>query len=280
MKVEEYLGKYLDGYCNHKRDWNDADGSLLLGVRQMYEAVEDEKYISFIESYLSSSLTEEGTINNYPQDKKCADGISCGRILYFMYDRTGEEKYRKAIEFVMDRLRKYPKDGICTEALYKTMPFYMEYETKYEKKEKYSDIVGQFESAEKLLWNEKKDLKSMSWYLAALIDTMDNMSFEIYEQYRALQDAFKRTLKEVLDVSLEEAESVIIGYCIIKACRMGILLKEKYAALGMEMIENLAAKDFLNQKALPDDAEGVGMFLMAYGQYLQLKKEMDEHCSH
>lgn len=280
MKVEEYLGKYLDGYCNHKRDWNDADGSLLLGVRQMYEAVEDEKYISFIESYLSSFLTEEGTINNYPQDKKCADGISCGRILYFMYDRTGEEKYRKAIEFIMDRLREYPKDGICTEALYKTMPFYMEYETKYEKKEKYSDIVGQFESAEKLLQNEKRDLKSMSWYLGALIDTMDNMSFEIYEQYRALQDAFKRTLKEVLDTSLEEAESVMIGYCIIKACRMGILLKEKYAAIGMKIIENLAAKDFLNQKALPDDAEGVGMFLMAYGQYLQLKKEMDEYCSY
>lgn len=290
MKVEEYWDKYLNGYGSQKANWNDEDGALLLGACRMYDVDKDEKYVSFIETYLASFLTEEGSIKNYPESQDGIDGISCGRILYFMYDKTGDEKYRKAIEFIMNRLRKCPRDGngnfsygnvegkaVCPEVLYKTLPFYMEYETKYEKKEKYGDIIQQFENAEKLLDNGKKELKSLAWYLMALIDTMDNMSFEIYEQYRALQDAFKRAFKDALDISAETRESVMIGYCIIKACRMGILLKEKYAALGMKMIENPEEKDFLNQKRLPDDAEEVGMFLMAYGQYLQLKKEMDEN---
>ena len=100
----------------------------------------------------------------------------------------------------------------------------------------------------------------MGRYLAALIDTMDNMSFEIYEQYRKLQDNFKLTLKNIMP-----CQDVLISYCIMKACRMGILLKEKYADSAMKMIEN-PEEDFTK------DAEQAGIFLMAYSQYLQLEK--------
>lgn len=309
--MERKAGQYMEECwkrCFDKpKTWNYETGVMLIGAKQMYEATGEEKYFPLIESCLDSFVTQDGAIKDYPEEKANMESISCGRILYFMYDKTKDEKYRKAIEFIMDRLREYPRcecgnflyqketpDEVWLDALYMAMPFYMEYETKYEKKEKYNDIINQFENVRKFLYNEKKELcvsgfqlKSVGRYLAALIDAMDNMSFEIYEQYRALQDDFKLTLKNMLSYqskdsmlfslsdSFDAAGNALIAYCIMKACRMGILLKEKYASSGMKMLESLMEKEELSGENRMDDAEGVGAFLMAYGQYLQLNKEMD-----
>ncbi|MDE7276644.1 MAG: hypothetical protein K2N98_07300, partial [Lachnospiraceae bacterium] len=63
------------------------------------------------------------------------------------------------------------------------------------------------------------------------------------------------------------------GYCILKACRMGIILKEKYVGTGMEIVEKLTAgiKPFENEGC---STEEVCAVIMAYGQYLQTKKEI------
>ena len=104
-------------------------------------------------------------------------------------------------------------------------------------------------------------------YLTALVDTIDCMSIEIYEQYRKLQDMFRQALKDVLQYRMEEngvCENALIAYCILKACRMGIILKEKYVGAGMEIVEKLAE--------LP---EKTGVFVSACGQYLRMKKELE-----
>lgn len=367
MKAEKFIDEYLKDYQNYKDYWNYEDGCVLLGTKQMYEATGDEKYFSFIENYLKDFIREDGTIDRYQTGKFNIDSVNCSKILFFMYDKTGEEKYRRAIEFTMDQLRQHPRckcgnffhkqlypNQIWLDGLYMAQPFYMEYESKYEKKEKYNDIINQFENVQRYLYNEEKGLcyhafdeakeqfwadkatgcspnfwlRSMGWYLMALVDVMDNMSIEIYEQYRKLQDIFKLMIKGILryrdkdsglfcqvidrsDVEgnyLETSGSAMVGYAILKACRMGILLKEKYAPIGRAIVESLIenklieeqgalhltgichvaglgpdtnpARDgsveyYLSEKIVSDDAKGVGPFMMAYAQYLQLNKEME-----
>ena len=275
MEAEKYMNECFYFCCEQPKEWNYNTGVMLLGAKQMYEATGEEKYFSLMESCLDALITQDGAIKNYPKEDEGLESISCGRVLYFMFDKTKDEKYRKAIDFVMDKLRECPRcecgnffyqteepGEAWLDALYMTQPFYMEYETKYNKKEKYNDIINQFENVQEFLYNKKEvQLRSVGRYLAALIDAMDNMSFEIYEQYRKLQDNFKLTLKSVVP-----CQDILISYCIMKACRMGILLKEKYADSAMKMIEN-PGDDFTG------NAEQAGIFLMAYGQYLQLKKE-------
>lgn len=367
MKIERYIDEYLKEYRNYKSYWNYEDGTVLLGAKQLYDATGDEKYFSFIENYLKHFIKEDGSIEYYEMDKFNIDSINCGKILFFMFDKTGEEKYRKAVEVMMNQLRNQPRcacgsffhkgiypNQIWLDGLYMALPFYMEYETKYEKKEKYNDIINQFENAQKLLYNRERKLyyhaydeakeqfwadkktgcspnfwlRSMGWYLMALVDTMDSMSFEIFEQYRKLERIFKQALSGILQYQDEESKlfyqivdrgdtvgnyletsgSAMIAYSIMKACRMGILLKEKYAGKGMEILEQLTenklivedgglhftgicqmaglgpetnpARDgsveyYLSEKVVSDDPKGVGPLMMAYGQYLQLKKEME-----
>lgn len=279
MEAERYMNECFNFCCEQPKEWNYKTGVMLLGAEQMYEATGEEKYFSLMESYLDALITQDGVIKNYPKENERIESINCGRILYFMDDKTKDEKYRKAIDFVMDKLRECSRcecgnffyqteepGEAWLNALYMTQPFYMEYETKYNKKEKYNDIINQFENVQDFLYNKKGDLnvsgfqvRSVGRYLAALIDAMDNMSFEIYEQYRKLQDAFKLALKGMMP-----CQDVLISYCILKACRMGILLKEKYADSAIKMIENPEG-DFTG------DAEEAGIFMMAYSQYLQLK---------
>ncbi len=366
MKAEKFIDQYLKNYQNYKDYWNYEDGCVLLGAKQLYEATGEEKYFSFIENYVKNYVEEDGTINNYQTGKFSIDSINCSKILFFLYDKTGEEKYRRAINFTMNQLRAHPRckcgnfihkqlypGQIWLDGLYMAQPFYMEYETKYGKKEHYNDIISQFENVQKFMFNDKKGLcyhafdeektqfwadketgcssnfwlRSMGWYLMALVDVMDNMSIEIYEQYRKLQDIFKAVLKgllqyqdkesrlfyQVIDRSdakgnyLETSGSAMAAYAVLKACRMGILLKEKYVPAGMEIVESLInnklkeeegvlhltgichvaglgpetnpARDgsvayYLSEKVVSDDAKGVGPFMMAYGQYLLMKKEM------
>lgn len=367
MKLEKYLEAYLDGYQNYKTYWNYEDGCVLLGAKGMYEATGEERYFDFIEKYLKQFVMDDGTIAHYEMEKFNIDCVNPGKILYFMYDKTGEEKYRKAIDVMMEQLKKQPRcdcgnfvhkgiypNQIWLDGLYMAQPFYMEHETRYNKKEKYNDIISQFENVRKYLFDEEKGLyyhaydeareqswadkktgcsasfwlRSMGWYLMALVDVMDAMSFEIFEHYKKLQDMFKEALKGILAYQdaetklfyqvidradaegnyLETSGSAMVAYAILKACRMGVLLKEKYADMGMDIVKSLldnkllktedgvhlvdickgaglgpanrperdgSVEYYISEEKVADDAKGVGVLMMAYAQYLQLKAELD-----
>lgn len=364
MRVEQYLEQYLDAYTNYKPYWNYEDGCVLLGAAQMYEATGGERYVQFLETYLKDLIQEDGTIVNYQVGKNSIDSVNASKILFFMYDRTKEEKYGRAIAFTMEQLQGQPRCEcgnffhkqqypyqIWLDGLYMAQPFYMAYETRFHSKERYNDILNQFENVRKYLYDEKKGLyyhaydekkqqfwcskqtgcspnfwlRSMGWYLMALVDVMDAMSFEIYEQYRRYAALFKEAVRGILQYQdpktglfyqvidqgdiegnyLETSGSAMVAYAILKACRMGILLKEKYAGIGLGILEGLIEnklqeKDgkteltdiclmaglgpdsspwrdgsvayYLSEKRVSDDAKGVGPFMMAYAQKLMLEK--------
>ncbi len=363
-KADRFIDGYLKEYKQYKEYWNYEDGCVLLGAKYLYEVTKDRKYFTFIENYLKNFVMDDGTIAHYELEKFNIDSINSGKILFFMYDMTGEEKYRKAIEFLMDRLRAHPRcstgnffhkeiypNQIWLDGLYMAQPFYMEYETRYDNKAKYGDIVSQFENVQKYLYNPEKGLcyhaydeakeqfwadketgcspnfwlRSMGWYLMALVDVCDKMSKEIYEQYRELADIYKLMLKGILQYQdpgtglfyqvidradadgnyLETSGSAMVGYSILKACELGIVLEEKYQPIGIRIVESLidnklreeggkleltgicsvaglgpadnprrdgSVAYYLSEPVVSDDSKGVGPFMMAYAQYLAAKK--------
>lgn len=305
MEAGNYMNEYFKNYCYRDEYGDYEDGCALLAAKQLYEVSGDEAYFSFVKDYADTFVSENGVIKGDSPDAFSADWVHGSRILFFLYQVTKEEKYRKAFEAVITRLCAYPRCACgnfvyrgeqpeeILNALYRIQPFYMEYETVYGKKEQYNDIMGQFENARKIVrGKETEGFRSTAQYLAALVDTMDNMSIQIYEQYRRLQDMFKETLKDVLekrdaksglfwknaedgtDNGIDVFGSAVIGYCILKAGRMGILLKEKYAGTGMEIVEKLTERI----KASEDKKYGteeICAAIMAYGQYLRMKREME-----
>ena len=298
MIVLQFIDNYLKEYRNYKSYWNYEDGCILMGCQQLYMATSDEKYLQFILEYLKDFINDDGSINHYELDKFNIDNINAGKVLYFAYQKTGQRKYREAIEFLIDQLQKHPRtqsgnfwhkfiypNQIWLDGLYMAQPFYMEYETRFGNKEHYSDILNQFENVRKYMYNNDKGLyyhaydemkiqpwadkttglspnfwlRSMGWYVMALIDVIGNMSIEIFEIYKRLEVIFKEAIKGILsyrdeksglfyqivdrsDVQnnyTETSGSAMVAYAIMKACQMGVLSKEKYEAVGKGIMESL-----------------------------------------
>lgn len=111
---------------------------------------------------------------------------------------------------------------------YLMMPALMREQKESGKKDKYIEITQTLVVA-KASVNTKEDKLS---YLKALIETLENMDFQIYELYRSLQDSFKAVLKELLAdyEEMTEEEKEVISKAVKSACSLRLLLEEKYEA--------------------------------------------------
>lgn len=302
MKMEtvpKFIKSYLDQYRNFKTYWNYEDGCVLMGCVQLYKATKDSYYKDFVIRYMVDFIRPDGSIEGYRKEEYNIDSINAGKVLFFLYEETGEEKYRLAINTLMEQLATHPRtkcgnfwhknrypNQIWLDGLYMAQPFYMAYETKFNQKQGYNDIMNQFENVRKYLYNDNKGLyyhaydeakiqhwanketglspnfwlRSVGWYLMAIIDTMDEMSKEIFEHYKRLEELFKEAVKGILQYQdkesklfyqvidkaeidgnyLETSGSAMIAYAIMKACRMKVLQKEKYQFIGEEIVTQLA----------------------------------------
>lgn len=244
MGTKQYIDDFLNTYQHYKEYWNYEDGCVLMGCQQLYRATGERKYLDFILSYLDPLVAEDGTITNYESGKHNIDGFNAGKVLFIAYDTTANEKYRKAIDFLMSNLREQPRtesgnffhkaiypNQVWLDGLYMAQPFYAEYETRYNKKENYSDILSQYRNVRKNMYNEQKQLyyhgfdeakiqpwadketglspnfwlRSMGWYVMSLIDVIDAVSPEIYEVYRELCELFKEAVNGLLQYRDEKS---------------------------------------------------------------------------
>ena len=300
---KEYMSRYrgIDAYKDGYEDtqfgqWNYEDGCLLLGVKMMYEVTGDESYRDYAVRFVKPYVDEDGGIHSYVPGEYNLDFINSGKLFYFLYDVTGEEKYRKAVETLMDQIRHQPRlttgnfwhkliypFQVWLDGLYMGQPFYMEYENRFNERKNYSDIMNQFNQARTLLYDEKtglyyhaydeyKDrkwadpetglspnfwLRSIGWDLMALVDCYELASEEIYEVKARFGELLREAVHGILKYQdeksklffqlpalpdqegnyLETSGSLMVAYAVLKGCRLGALLEEKYAERGKEIYD-------------------------------------------
>lgn len=293
--VEEFYSNHEHVRFNK---WNYEDGCILMAAIQLYEATGKNLYRDFIVSYIDKYVEEDGTIKHFKLEDYNLDNIAPGRAIIFAYEQTGNEKFYKAVEILVRQLCEQPRTAsgnfwhkkiypnqVWLDGLYMAQPFYVAWETKYGKKEHYQDIVKQFinvrkhmfdeesqlhyhgwDESEEVFWAQKPGgcsknfwLRATAWYQMAIIDTMEEMSKAIYENYRALGDLFKESLKGLLQYQdkesnlfyqlialpeqegnyLETSGSAMIAAAIFKGCRMKVILPEKYEKVAENILNSL-----------------------------------------
>lgn len=367
---KEYINHYkgLDVYKESVDgigcyQWNYEDGCLLLGCRKMYEVTGDEYYKNYISHFVNPYIAGDGTISSYILAEYNLDFVNSGKLFYFLYDVTGEERYRKAIDQIMTQLQFQPRlrtgnfwhkliypFQVWLDGLYMAQPFYLEYENRYNGRKNYYDIVNQFQKVREYLYDEETGLyhhaydeykerdwadketglspnfwlRSIGWYLMALVDCYEMASEELYDCKRALGDLYREAIKGVLRWQdqesrlfyqlialpgvegnyLETSGSLMVAYSIMKACRLELLLQDKYLKTGTEILKavleqqvvyhhnrwhlggtcevaglgprherNGSIQYYLSEKVVEDDPKAQGVLMMAYGEYMLLHDE-------
>lgn len=307
MDTTACLKQILARYTPYKSYWNYEDGCMLIGCIDLYYATADEEYKRFVMDYLNRFVREDGSIPNYETGKYNIDSINCGKALFFAWHETGDERWHKAIEFHMDRLRSHPRcqcgnfwhkenypNQVWLDGLYMAQPFYMAYEKLFDKYSHLQDITNQFAVVREKLYDAEKGLsyhawdeariqpwanketglspnfwlRSMGWYLMALIDCIDLSSEMLYEHYRALIDQFREAIRGILRyqdektgmfyqvIDHQEAEgnytetsgTAMVAYALLKGVRLGVLNEEKYLSAGLRAFEGMQAAKLYQDK--------------------------------
>ena len=115
-------------------------------------------------------------------------------------------------------------------------PAYAAYETTENKKEGYPDILAQMRVLKKHAEDEFTPENGAD-YTAALLHTVEQISPEIYENYRELLDDFRSAVKRMLEqyydakenqFAMDDTSKKVFCDAVQKACAEYLLLAEKY----------------------------------------------------
>lgn len=151
---------YLD-YRNGNIKWNYTPGLELRAFLDVYDTYGGEDILQYVDFWYDTLIAEDGSIKGYKVGNYSTDHICPAKTLFRLYDLTGKEKYRKAMDLVMTQVESQPRtsDGafwhkkvypyqVWLDGVYMAEPFYIEYVSRYfpeeKKAEAYEDIAREF----------------------------------------------------------------------------------------------------------------------------------------
>ena len=171
---------YLD-YTDGRLKWNYTPGLELRAFLDVYEAYGEQAIYDYVYKWYDAIIAPDGTIGgNYAVDKYSTDLICPGKSLFYFYDKTGDEKYRKAIETLKTQIDGQPRtqtgafwhkqvypNQVWLDGVYMAEPFYVEYASRYlegqARTEAYDDIVNEFVVAATKTYDPETKLYRHAW---------------------------------------------------------------------------------------------------------------------
>ncbi len=177
MVFERYIAGYTRAFAKTDRNmWNYEDGCVLIGLTALYGATGDERLLQAVKTFIDRYVNAAGEIRLYQKEEYNLDFIPSGRALFTLYRITGEERYRKVIEQLMEQLRSQPRtrsgsfwhkriypNQVWLDGLYMAMPFYTLYENSFGNGAGYADVLSQFETVRRRLFDPQTRLHYHAW---------------------------------------------------------------------------------------------------------------------
>jgi unsaturated rhamnogalacturonyl hydrolase len=192
--------------------WDYTAGLVLLGLERVGQGRGDPRLLGYVKENMDRFVQPDGTIRTYRQDEFNLDQINQGRLLFPLYARTKDDRYRKAADLLREQLRRHPRTGeggfwhkqiyphqMWLDGLYMAEPFYAEYAARFGDRAAFTDVAKQFFLAARhtrdvrtgLLyhaWDESHQQRwadtltgqsphvwgrAVGWYLMGLVDVLD-----------------------------------------------------------------------------------------------------------
>ena len=216
---------------------------MIKAVLELYHIRKDPKYLEFADRFIDYFVQEDGSITSYDPKEYNLDNVNAGKTLFDLYELTGKEKYRKAIDTIYSQLKSQPRTStgnfwhkqiypnqIWLDGLYMAQPFYMQYELTYNKGKNCHDSYQQFLNVYRLMrdlrnglyyhayddsrqsfWCDKVTglsdnfwLRALGWYAMALIDTVEIMPDSMAKEKGELSRFYQELIDSMLPYQDEE----------------------------------------------------------------------------
>ena len=190
--------------------WNYIDGCMIKAVTMLYDVTGDERLLSYADSFMKAFVDENGDIPTYSPADNNLDNINGGKVLIYLYKKTGDERYRKAYRMLFEKqLTAQPRlqcgnfwhksiypYQIWLDGTYMALPFMAEYSLEENIPEIMDDVKAQLRNVRDIMrdpetglyyhgydetrtmnWADSRTglshefwLRAMGWLCAALAD--------------------------------------------------------------------------------------------------------------
>lgn len=140
------------------------DGVFLSGVERVYALTGDEKYYNAIFNWVDHFVDEDGNLLRARFNQ--LDDLMPTRLMHRIYERTGDERYKKVLDFTMKQYENWETNEyggfwhkdidpnqMWLDSLYMASPNLVLYGVKYGKEE-YLDMAY---TQAKLMWDNMRD---------------------------------------------------------------------------------------------------------------------------
>jgi unsaturated rhamnogalacturonyl hydrolase len=193
--------------------WHYEPGVVLLAIQQVWLKTGEQKYYDYIKRNMDEFVGPDGEIGTYRLEEYNLDQINEGKLLFLLYETTGDERYKNAAYLLREQLQTHPRTSaggfwhkqiyphqMWLDGIYMASPFYAEFARRFDQPEGFDDVAHQIILIEKhtrdprtsLLfhgWDESKRqrwanpdtgcspnfwARAIGWYTMAIPDVLDH----------------------------------------------------------------------------------------------------------
>ena len=189
-----------------------SQGLGCLAMLKVWEKTGDSKYLDYVVQWADTIINEAGEIHLYKVETYNIDYINPGKVLFEVYQQTGHEKYKLAMDRLVGQMKMHPRtlEGafwhkliyqhqVWLDGLYMGAPFLAQYAATFKHSGLMDDVINQFlvcashtydaktglyyhawDESKKQLWANKVTGqspnfwgRSIGWWFMALVDVLD-----------------------------------------------------------------------------------------------------------
>jgi len=193
--------------------WHYEHGLQVMAIQKVGEVTGEAHYKRFVLDWIDQFVQPNGDIRTYRADEYNLDLINAGKLLFGAFELTGDDRYRKALDLLLEQLRKQPRTNsngfwhkkiypyqMWLDGIYMVQPFLAEYAHRFDQPAIFKDVAHQICLIEEHTRDEKMGLlyhawdesktqrwadpvtgcsphfwgRGIGWYVMAVVDVLDH----------------------------------------------------------------------------------------------------------
>ena len=136
--------------------WEYGWGVVLKGMEQIWLDTGDQKYVEYIKHNIDQFVKPNGDIRTYNLLENNLDQINAGKLLFGLYDETGDKRYSQALHLLVKQLKTQPRTSeggfwykkiypyqMWLDGIYMATPFYAQYAEQFNESNGFDDAAHQ-----------------------------------------------------------------------------------------------------------------------------------------
>lgn len=219
---------YIDGQ-EGKLKWNYTTGLELKAMLDVYAVCGEERILDYADAWYDAIIDSAGVIFKYKKSNFSTDHICPGRTLFQLYDLTGKEKYRAAMDSLYSQLLDQPRtpeggfwhkqvypEQMWLDGLYMAQPFYAEYTARYvadpaRQAANYQDIAHHFSVVFEHTYDPETGLLRHAWDSSHSMFWCDPANGQSAHAWGRAMGWYAMALVEVIDILPEGEERALLS---------------------------------------------------------------------